>query len=258
MYDEHGQLSGPMQLSAICRQLVICSCLLVCAVTPSRAQTPSPSPQTDIEKIKADAAKGDPAAEFKLGTAYLTGKGVSLNEKKAIEWYAESAEKNFADSQIALGQLFFFGSASVPKDYPKAAHWFLLAANQGRPIAQNALGALYEDGLGVDEDVGKAAKWYRKAAEQGDAKGQSNLGRLYTLGQGGVKEDLVEAYKWLTLSANQGEVTAQEWMFEYRNLFTAEDKKEGINRAREFKAARSSSSPVTAPASIVTSTPTPH
>jgi len=248
-----------MQFSVIHRQLVACSCLLVCAVIPGRGQTPSPSPLVTIEAVREKAAKGDAAAQFLVGRAYATGRGLPFDEKKAVEWYTKAAEQNFADSQIALGQIYFFGSSTLTKDYAKAAHWFAAAADQGRPVAQNALGALYEDGLGVEVDVNKAAELYLKSAEQGDAKGQSNIGRFYTLGQGNLKANLPEAYKWLTLSADQGEVTATEWMFEYRNLFTAEDKKAGIKLAHQFRAHKGSPTPLTAEAAV-SSMPTaaPH
>ena len=48
--------------------------------------------------------------------------------------------------------------------------------------AQNNLGLMYENGLGVPKDYDEAVKWYRLAAAQGDALAQNNLGWMYDNG----------------------------------------------------------------------------
>lgn len=40
-------------------------------------------------------------------------------------------------------------------------HWYMLAAQQGRPDAAYKLGQFYEHGLGVEEDIEKAEEWYK-------------------------------------------------------------------------------------------------
>ena len=47
--------------------------------------------------------------------------------------------------------------------------------------AQNNLGVMYAQGLGVPLDYAEAAKWFRKAADQGDGKGRENLERVKSL-----------------------------------------------------------------------------
>jgi uncharacterized protein len=73
-------------------------------------------------------------------------------------------------------------------------------AEQGSPLAQYLLGALYQLGEVVPQNYTEAAKWYRRAAEQGLAVAQFALGAIYARGQG-VPEDLVRAHMWLSLSA---------------------------------------------------------
>jgi TPR repeat protein len=50
-------------------------------------------------------------------------------------------------------------------------------AEGGDKVAQNNLGYMYENGIGVTEDNLEAAKWFTKAAEQGHAGAYNNLGR---------------------------------------------------------------------------------
>jgi TPR repeat protein len=108
------------------------------------------------------AEKGDPSAQFRLGTLYLEGKGVAADDVEA-------------------------------------AKWFLLAANQGEPTAQYNLGASYAEGTGVKQDDAEAARWFRRAADQGMVYAQLNIGIMYIDGKG-VPQDLVEAVKWLDLA----------------------------------------------------------
>ena len=79
--------------------------------------------------------------------------------------------------------------------------------NQGHTSAQNDLGNMYGEGLGVPQDDVEAAKWYRQAAEQGHASAQNNLGNMYRDGLG-VPQDDVEAAKWYRLAAEQGQLEA--------------------------------------------------
>ena len=46
-------------------------------------------------------------------------------------------------------------------------------------------------------------KWYRKAAEQGHAEAQYRLGAMYREGVG-VQQDYVHAHKWYHLAARLG------------------------------------------------------
>jgi TPR repeat protein len=89
-------------------------------------------------------------------------------------------------------------------DYATALNLYRPLADQGNADAQNNLGILYTEGLGVPQDYTEAAIWFRKAADQGNALAQNNLGILYARGQG-VAQDYVSAYVWLTLAAAQGD-----------------------------------------------------
>ena len=85
----------------------------------------------------------------------------------------------------------------------------LEAAERGNAVAQNNLGARYEQGHGVDQDYGEAANWYLKAARQGHPSAQYNLGRMYEKGWGVVQSD-DEMMTWYRKAASQGNSRAQE------------------------------------------------
>jgi hypothetical protein len=70
-----------------------------------------------------------------------------------------------------------------------------LLAQKGDPVAQNLLGWMYDQGIGVKEDPIKAVKWYLKSANQGLPKAQVNVGVMNELGRG-TPQNFQEANKW--------------------------------------------------------------
>jgi TPR repeat protein len=72
-------------------------------------------------------------------------------------------------------------AANKRKDYAEARRWYLKAAEQGDSRAQNNLGAMYNDGLGVARDSSAAMKWYRMAATGGNVQAAKNIGDLYAV-----------------------------------------------------------------------------
>jgi putative methionine-R-sulfoxide reductase with GAF domain len=82
-------------------------------------------------------------------------------------------------------------------------------AEQGDPLAQNALGLRYAQGDGVKLDEEEAARWFTKAAEQGDVAAQSKLGSLYWVGRG-VPASLHDAYFWTILARAGGDKGSKE------------------------------------------------
>lgn len=51
--------------------------------------------------------------------------------------------------------------------FAESLYWTRIKADQGLPGAQNEMGELHEEGLGVPQDYGKALQWYRRAARNG-------------------------------------------------------------------------------------------
>jgi uncharacterized protein len=117
---------------------------------------------------------------------------------KALELWRPLAEKGDRTAQFRLGSLYAEGKG-VTRDDKTAMTWFLKAAEQGDPMAQYDAAGGYVSGIGVDQDLAAAAKWFRRAADQGMAYAQLNLGLLYAAGHG-VPQDNVEAMTWLQIA----------------------------------------------------------
>lgn len=80
---------------------------------------------------------------------------------------------------FALGEKYYEGQG-VPKDIPRAVHYYEEAAKKRNSNAFHKLGLLYFLGRGVRQDYKKASKLFKKIAEQDASKGSYTS--LYFLG----------------------------------------------------------------------------
>ena len=73
-------------------------------------------------------------------------------------------------------------------DYKTAFREFKLLAEQGNTDAQNNLGVMYANGMGISQEYKKAVEWYTAAAEQNSIRAQYNLGVMYADGTGVLQD----------------------------------------------------------------------
>ena len=169
-------------------------------------------------------AKNDRAMN-NLGEMYLYGKGIPQDGAEALEWFSRSAKAGYIKAKFNIEAIF--ANKSTPQDtatdkelqkgtdayqigdYATALAEFTRLAAAGNVKAQNNIGGIYFDGLGVDVDYAEALKWYRLAAEAGNAEAQHNLGYMYYK-SAGVPQDDAEAVKWFRLAAEAGLINAQQ------------------------------------------------
>lgn len=153
------------------------------------------------------AEQGNGHAQTKVARALRWGWGVPQNEKAAVEWYEQAAENGQSDAQYELAMMLFKGKG-CRQDNLEAQRRLRLAAQKGNLEAQNYLGLCLEFGWhGVNINVADAVSWYRKAAEQSFCESEYNLGALYEDGKG-VQESLEEAFRWYRRGAEDGSPSA--------------------------------------------------
>jgi TPR repeat protein len=155
--------------------------LLLLLSPPLAAQTAA---VRDVASLRAAAEAGSAAAQFDLGTRYLYGDGVAVD--------------NF-----------------------EAARWFRIAADQDNNNAQYNLGVMYMQGTGVIADFNEALNWFQRAAELGDAPAQFTLATFYVNGRG-VPRDPVQAHVWFTLAASAGHQAAAANLVLYQEMMSTE------------------------------------
>jgi hypothetical protein len=123
-------------------------------------------------------------------THYRLGRARQKAEdfKGAIAAYmqADDIARAYAPAQNSLGAMYANG-LGVTKDLTIACKVFRNVASSYPPAANN-WGHCLEFGDGVPKNLTEAVTWYRRAAEKDYAAAQYNLGRLYWYGKG-VPED---------------------------------------------------------------------
>lgn len=131
----------------------------------------------------------------------------SQNYEKKYENYTydqliKLANENDCEAMTQLGR-----NALNSEDYSTAFKWWMKAAEMDYPVAQNNVGVLYRDGLGVSQNYEEAFKWFLKSAKNGVELGQFNLAGCYFDGIG-TNQSEEEGIKWLKKSAEGGEPQA--------------------------------------------------
>jgi len=142
--------------------------------------------------------------------------------QEAARIWRPLAEQGMSDAQFNLGALYNNG-LGVERDMATAVRWYRKAAEQGYAVAQYNVGVAYARGLGVSSDAGQAARWWRLAAAQNHSEAQFSLGLIYANGHG-VDTSMSDAARWWRSAADNGHAVAQF------NLGVLYSKGEGVDK----------------------------
>ena len=160
-------------------------------------------PRVDIAAVTALATSGDADAQLELANYYSgASKDGKAKPAEAFRWYLKAAEQGNPEAEEAAGRMLLYG-IGVPADTSAAMEWYRKAAEHGRPESQGRLANFYQDGISVPQDFALALQWYRKATSQGHAESMYRLGIMYAEGQG-LKRDFAAAGEWFRKAAENG------------------------------------------------------
>ncbi|HKT32380.1 MAG TPA: bifunctional trypsin-like peptidase domain-containing/SEL1-like repeat protein [Gammaproteobacteria bacterium] len=143
----------------------------------------------------------DTAHECSSPTPDMLIASLKGNYTQVLAWCHKAAAQGNAFAEDYLGMMYADG-LGVPRSYSQALAWYRKAASQGFAEAQYELGSMYFNSLGVAQDYSQAMAWWRKAAAQGYKDAQLKLGWMYWTGQG-VQRDDAQALVWFRMAAAQ-------------------------------------------------------
>ncbi len=174
----------------------------------NKSDTPLPPDGIGSDQLRADAAAGNPQAQFIIASRYMDGERISRDFEQAASWYEKAAASGLAPAQYRMATLFERGRG-VTRDLGKALEWYEKAAALGnvRSMHNAAVIAAGTD-LGKP-DYAKALKWFSLAANHGLKDLQFNLAVLHERGLAG-KPDMAEALFWYLAAARQNDEQAQK------------------------------------------------
>lgn len=153
------------------------------------------------------AMQGNGGAAMELGIMYLTADGVDKDEARGLKFITLAAESGIAEAQNCLGSILRNGMGVVEPDRKMAAACFRKAALMGDVEAMFNLGDMLYDGDGVKQDLQEAMKWFREAADEGLGEAKLKVGSMLQSGFG-VEKDTSQALRWLTEAADSGQAEA--------------------------------------------------
>lgn len=181
--------------------------LLAAAEQRNTPLVPPADAAEDVQLLTTAASRGDPEAQFKIGSRFLSDGSVQSDTAAAARWLTRAAEQGHTESKFILASLYERG-AGVPKDETKALSLYREAANAGHIRAMHNLGVLLTT-HDAPEDYREAAGWFIKAASAGLMDSQYNLALLYEHGLG-VTADRQRAYFWYQVAAQTGDKEAKQ------------------------------------------------
>lgn len=91
----------------------------------------------ELNRLIAQAGKGDKDSQFKLGDIYINGEGVPINYSEAMHWYKKAALQGHADAQFSVGLMYDKGHIGIPKNNENAYVWYKLSSEQGQEDAKS-------------------------------------------------------------------------------------------------------------------------
>jgi len=146
-----------------------------------------------LNSITQKAEQEDKDALLSLGESihYSLQKG---GYTEAMAYYLRSAKHGCAKAEFYIGAMYQQG-LSVEEDWKSAYYWYNLSANKGSAISQYKLALLYLDGLGVEKNKIEATKWFQKAAVSGHKESLQYLAAMYEKSDTVEKDETKAKYK---------------------------------------------------------------
>lgn len=137
------------------------------------------------------ASKGNNEACYYLGRLYYYPiNGIRRDYGKSARWFRRAAEKGHVASQYKLGGAYLSGRG-LAQDDSQALRWWLLAAREGHHEAQNNLGAMFANGRGVSQSLVAAYALQLLASRNGNELAPANLSSKEALLGPAEKEEAV-------------------------------------------------------------------
>ena len=139
---------------------------------------------------KIDAEKAVPACRAAVEAApeeprfsYQLGRALLRTDKrdKGAALVRAAAEKSYSAAENALGDLYT-NAIGVAKDDAQALRLYRRAAEGGYAPAFSDEGRLYWEGIGAETNHAEAVRWFKRGADYGDPFSHQRLAELYEIG----------------------------------------------------------------------------
>ncbi len=161
-----------------------------------------------VIRTAVKAYRGDCEAQYELGCAYETGRGLPVMPEEAALWLSQAADGNHTTALIRMGELYLDGTG-VEKDAAEALRLFSRAARLGDAAGQFAKGICCLYGYGLMKDPEMARRYFGAAAQEDYIPALYRMGLLYRDGLG-VEKNYRKALQYLYRAATAKDAVPPE------------------------------------------------
>jgi uncharacterized protein len=149
------------------------------------------------------SALGDEFSTFQLAICYEYGKGVGLNESKALELYLSLEKANYPSAFYKLGTFYEDGIA-VEKNDEIAFKYYFKGSKLNHIDSIKKVALFYEIGIYVKENKNHAFNYYLIAAKLGDLDSKYFVGLHFK-----SLKNFKIAFSWFESAGSRGHVESQ-------------------------------------------------
>lgn len=182
------------------------------------------------------ALKGDPRAQYLIGTMYESGHGVAQSYREAAKWYERSFNQGYKKATSAMAFIYESG-LGAKRSRALAIEHYTTAAEGGDLRAINNLGLIYKDRSGSKPNYHGAVVFFQKGNLQEYSPCQANLAAMYEKGLD-VERNCQTAAVLFKRAARQGSISAKRSLAEMYSFGLGLKQSENISRHLYLEAAR--------------------
>lgn len=133
-----------------------------------------------------------------------------VDRLEGFEWYLKAAENGHPTAQNNVA-IEYINGVIIDQDYDLAIEWLEKATEQNDMYALNNYGTLLLNGQGVSRDEDRAFNMFLSSAKLGYTDAKLNVGICYYQGWG-TQRNLDEALRWLSEAYAEGATDAMEYL----------------------------------------------
>ena len=161
---------------------------------PHKGAPGVPFSNIDAEKAVSACRTAAEAAPGELRLSYQLGRALLRADERdeAAALIRAAAEKSYPAAEDTLGDLYK-NAIGVAKDDAQALRLYRQAAEGGYAPAFSDEGRLYWDGIGTGMDRVEAVRWFKRGADHSDPFSHQRLAELYEIGGDQLPQNLERA-----------------------------------------------------------------
>jgi hypothetical protein len=117
-----------------------------------------------------------------------TGERQAVTQDELFASLLDKADKGDSQAMLAVGALYEQG-VGIPRNLTKALEWYEKAGKAGEAEGFFRTGLCYEVGMGTGIDMARAVEQFERAVSMGSSRAQHKLAALYFFGRGVTKDE---------------------------------------------------------------------